>query len=64
MVESEEFREFQALCYHIGLALVTWQDVEEAHFKLFFKVIGAPNAEIASLAYHATGLLPVPQTPS
>jgi hypothetical protein len=48
------FDEFTDLCYHIGLALMTWQDVEEAHFKLFFKLIGAPNPEIASLAYHAT----------
>jgi|SRR6202051_815190 len=51
MAESDELQDF---CYHMGLALVTWQDVEEAHFKLFFKLIGAPNAEIASLAYHST----------
>jgi hypothetical protein len=53
MADPEEFEQFQEFCYHIGLALVTWQDVEEAHFKLFFKLIGAPNAEIASLAYHS-----------
>jgi len=53
MAKSGELKDFQDFCYHIGLALVTWQDVEEAHFKLFFKLIGAPNAEIASLAYHA-----------
>ena len=53
MAKSEEFEQFQEFCYHIGLTLVTWQDVEEAHFKLFFKLIGAPNAEIASLAYHS-----------
>jgi hypothetical protein len=52
MAESE-LKDFQDFCYHIGLALVTWQDVEEAHFKLFFKLIGAPNGEIASLAYHS-----------
>jgi hypothetical protein len=53
MADSEKFEQFQEFCYHIGLALVTWQDVEEAHFKLFFKLIGAPNGEIASLAYHS-----------
>ena len=36
----EEFKDF---CSLIGPALVIWQDEEEAHFKLFFKMIGAPK---------------------
>ena len=54
MSDQPGFDEFQDLCYHIGLALVTWQDVEEAHFKLFFKATGASDVDVASLVYHAT----------
>jgi hypothetical protein len=53
MTSDNMFEEFQNFCYHVGLALITWQDVEEAHFKLFFKLVGAPNEKIASLAYHS-----------
>lgn len=50
--ESVSWREFQDLCYHIGLALVTWQELEESHFSLFFKMVGARDYEIGSVIYH------------
>ena len=29
--------------HHIGVAVTTWQDVEEEHFKLLFKMLGTPT---------------------
>jgi hypothetical protein len=44
--------EFDVLCRQIGLALITWQGVESAHFRIFFKLIGAPEYSLASIVYH------------
>ncbi len=44
--------EFDVLCRQIGLALITWQDVETAHFRIFFKLLGAPEYSLASIVYH------------
>lgn len=41
------------LYYHIGKALVRWQNVEDAHFGLFFELLGAPNYELAAVAYYS-----------
>ena len=50
---SPELTEFEELAYHIGAALITWQHVEEAHFALFMKMLGAPQAEIGSVVYYS-----------
>src|SRR5450631_3831401 len=47
-------KEFEDLCYHVGLAMITWQSVEDVHFKLFFKMLGAPKYEVASIVYYST----------
>ncbi len=52
MAETQE--NFRELCYHIGLALVTWQRVEELHFHIFGRFLGVPLGQIASAAYHST----------
>jgi hypothetical protein len=56
MVENESAprNEFHDLCYHIGLALVTWQRVEELHFHIFGRFLGVPLSQITSAAYHST----------
>ncbi len=54
MAESTIQEDFQELCYHIGLALVTWQRVEELHFHIFGRFLGVPLGQIASAAYHST----------
>ena len=46
--------EFQNLCFHMGLTLAVWQRVEDAHFRLFHKLIGAPNSDLSSIVYHST----------
>jgi hypothetical protein len=45
---------FRDLCYHIGLALITWQRVEELHFHIFGRFLDVPLGQIASAAYHST----------
>jgi cytochrome b561 len=40
-------------CYHIGLALVTWQHVENAHFKLFLRMLGVPLSGVSSVVYYS-----------
>src|SRR5262249_9742823 len=47
-------REFQELCYFMGMALAAWQNVEDKHFELFRKVAGIQDIKTASLIYHAT----------
>jgi len=56
MAESEQSvqNDFQELCRYIGLALVTWQRVEELHFHIFGRFLGVPLGQIASSAYHST----------
>jgi hypothetical protein len=46
--------EFKNLCYFMGLSLVMWQQVEEEHFRLFVKMLGAPQKEICSIVYYST----------
>ena len=54
-VGSNEYRtSFRELCYHIGLALTTWQRVEGSHFKLFLKLLNVPLSEVSSVAYYST----------
>jgi hypothetical protein len=43
--------EFLDLCRHIGLALVVWQEVEEAHFGLFVKMLGSDYNEVSAVVY-------------
>jgi hypothetical protein len=43
--------EFLDLCRHIGLALVVWQEVEEAHFELFVKMLGSDYNEVSAVVY-------------
>jgi hypothetical protein len=57
--ESKEIKDarreaFKLLCTAMGFALFTWQDVEKAHFKLFLKMLGAPEWEVCSAAYYST----------
>ncbi len=46
--------EFEDLAYHIGTGLIIWQHVEVMHFALFMKMLGAPQAELASIVYYST----------
>jgi len=39
------------LCAFMGMGLVSWQNVEDAHYLLFAKLIGAPKQEICSVLY-------------
>jgi hypothetical protein len=53
MVSSSPSRnDFADLCYHIGLALVTWQRVEDVHFKIFLKMLDVPLSNVSSVAYY------------
>jgi hypothetical protein len=49
----KELDDFSALCYHIGLALVTWQDVEDAHFKVFLQMLNVPLSDVSSVVYYS-----------
>jgi hypothetical protein len=56
--ETEEQRkkrleDFHKLCDALGFAFLTWQDVEKAHFKLFLRMLGAPQWEVCSAAYYS-----------
>jgi hypothetical protein len=56
--ESEEtrkqrFDEFRQLCHETGAAFFAWQNVEKAHFKLFLRMLGAPQWEVAAAAYYS-----------
>jgi hypothetical protein len=42
------------LCFALGQAIVAWQDVEDAHFRLFFRMLGATNTDIAAIVYYNT----------
>jgi hypothetical protein len=42
------------LCLALGQAIVAWQDVEDAHFRLFFRMLGATNIDIAAIVYYNT----------
>jgi hypothetical protein len=35
----------------MGMALTTWQGVEDAHYLFFLKILGAPKEEICSVLY-------------
>jgi hypothetical protein len=35
----------------IGIAMTQWQEVEDAHYLLFLKLLGAPKPEICSVIY-------------
>jgi hypothetical protein len=48
---AERREEFQKLSEAIGFAMIAWQTVEVAHFKLFLKMLGAPQKEICSVVY-------------
>jgi hypothetical protein len=52
---TEESRkaEFRKLCEAIGFAMMTWQDIEAAHFRLFLKMLGAPKKEVCSAIYYS-----------
>jgi len=39
------------LCAFMGMGLVSWQHVEDAHYLLFVKLIGAPKQEVCSVLY-------------
>jgi hypothetical protein len=45
---DEEYRD---LCTNIGIALVTWQDVEKSHYRLFRKFLGVEASAISSVVY-------------
>jgi hypothetical protein len=44
--------EFIDLCTSMGLTLAVWQRLEDQHFLLFVKLLGAPKREICSVIYH------------
>lgn len=50
---SGPFGRLDQLYYHIGKGLVAWQAVEDAHFRLFFQLLGAPNYELTAVVYYS-----------
>jgi hypothetical protein len=50
---SGPFGRMDQLYYHIGKGLVAWQEVEDAHFRLFFQLLGAPNYELTAVVYYS-----------
>jgi hypothetical protein len=46
--QDNELRLFLEL---IGACLMKWQSVEDAHYILFLKMLGAPQEEICSVIY-------------
>jgi hypothetical protein len=57
--ESED-GDFRDICYLMGLALVTWQSIEDVHFKIFLKIVRVPIDDVSSVPYFAVeSLLPV-----
>jgi hypothetical protein len=44
---------FEQLCTALGYALCSWQNVEDAHFRLFLRMLNAPNWETCSAAYYS-----------
>ena len=44
---------YTEMCKALGYALCNWQYVERAHFKLFLKLLDAPNWETCSAAYYS-----------
>jgi hypothetical protein len=52
--QEKRFAQFKELCYNLGLAFVTWQELEDAHFNLFFRMLGSSDTEIASVVYYHT----------
>jgi hypothetical protein len=48
MTANPEIEEdnFSNLCYRIGLALVTWQRVEDVHFKIFLRMLNVPLSDV------------------
>jgi hypothetical protein len=45
--------DFREICYLMGLALVTWQGIEDAHFKIFLKMLKVPMDDVSSVPYFA-----------
>src|SRR5262249_14057425 len=50
---KKRFAQFTTFCRALGLALIAWQDVEREHFKLFLRMLGAPQWEVASAVYYS-----------
>jgi hypothetical protein len=44
--------DFREICYLMGLALITWQSVEHAHFKIYIKMLNVPLDRAGSIAYY------------
>src|SRR6185437_9528510 len=51
---SAQQDEFVDFCTAVGAAVCMWQNVEKAHFKLFLRMLGAPQWEVAAAAYYST----------
>jgi hypothetical protein len=51
--ESPEEDDGATLFKAIGFALWTWQGVEKAHFKLYLRMLGAPQWEVCAAAYYS-----------
>jgi hypothetical protein len=49
----DDSKGFLELCTAIGAAICIWQDVEKAHFKLFLRMLGAPQWEVAAAVYYS-----------
>jgi len=49
-----QLEEFNSICLQMGIAIALWQWVEDRHFALFIKMLGAPNRDICSAVYHST----------
>jgi hypothetical protein len=52
MAEDDETdKELSLLFQTMGIVLTRWQSVEDAHYLLFVKMLGAPKEEICSVLY-------------
>jgi hypothetical protein len=52
--EDPHANNFRELCFRIGLALVTWQRVEDAHRKIFLRILNVPLSDVSSVVYYST----------
>ena len=50
-VDRKSHAETRQLCTLMGLSLITWQAVENAHYLFFFKMLDTPHPEICSIVY-------------
>jgi hypothetical protein len=47
------YDEFDELCQYLGLALITWQDIEHCLFKIFLRMLKLPIGDVEAVVYYS-----------